>query len=46
MVFNRLEQAVNIRAVYATLQLLTDQRLDPLRSDSRFGKLLATMLLG
>ena len=40
-----LEQAVTIGSVYASLQLLSDSRLDPLRPDPRFGELLARMHL-
>jgi serine/threonine protein kinase/Flp pilus assembly protein TadD len=39
----KLEQAVEMRSVYATLQFLSDSRLDGVRSTPRFQKLLHRM---
>ena len=42
----RLEQAVTLRSVWSSLQLLSDTRLDLLRPDPHFGELIARMHLG
>jgi len=42
----KLEQAVDMRSVYCTLQLRSDSRLDPVRSDPRFQQLLIRMRMG
>jgi hypothetical protein len=39
----RVEQAVEFRSVWTTVNLMTDSLLDPLRSDARFRQLLIRM---
>jgi len=42
----RMEQAVEIRSVWSTVNLMTDSLLDPLRPNPRFRQLLIRMGLG